>query len=598
MLDVDKLEQRSYALRRTIGGSMKRTKLFSILCLVAVSQLGFQVAKAEEKDFWVGSGVDRKFVNQFFFSNENCMSAPQSFVACVEAINDSLSELGTLYRVVPDGSVKPFDGEFVKTHAPRFASIKRALAPLKVVEWKLPKIKRTPKQAKEWIARLNRFWMTTYVMAYQNLNSDSARAAQAKKIDFTRAVVLVAKQIVKHDGTLSLESVYADSINRFLAIAESPHTSIEPDESFENDLKTADVKFSGVGMNLKLVQDKIFLNPLIGGPSEIAGVKANDRLLGVDGVDVSKIDFSQVLSKMRGKDGSTVTIDIERDGGFEMIIPIKRGQVVTNNVSSSSVSLLGKRYGYVSVNTFEQRGLAEKVRLEVRKLIADGAHGLILDVRDNLGGLLDESTKLAGLFLAPGALIATKEIIKGMPGKDEKFESKDGEFSDLPLIVLINGHSASASEVLTLALQENERAWIVGDQSYGKGVGMTALPVTGKPKLLFWTTNFKFFGPAHQSNHLSGIEPDFKSDRRPDLSEDEKFVSREADGYYYVSESEKRQFMHSTARRAEKSTIDSCLGSSSFTELMAKDLAVQGRVFEVDMQLIKAQEILDCQAKN
>jgi carboxyl-terminal processing protease len=550
------------------------------------------ISRASENDLWVGTGVDQAFMEQLFISTPQCTQSSLAFTACIEAINDALSELGGLYRVVPADLKKPFDGEFVEIQNPVLNEFTPLLSPLRLVEWRLSKTPSTALQRRDWQKQSNQFWLNLYTQVFT-----AAGPKEIRDIRFTESLSLAVKKIKIRQPSRSSESILAAAINRFLAISENPHTSLKTYAGFQKRINSTQTSFTGIGANLTKVGNKTYLSPLAGSSSELSGIQENDQLLRVDGVEVSNLDLGQIVEKLQGPFGSFVALDIERNQRIEMIISVERGQVTSNHVESSLLELTGKRYGYLRIATFAQKDLAVTVLHELRELSAKKIQGLVLDLRDNTGGLMDEATKIADLFLPKGTLIVSQEMTKklqGVPDLQKEVRSRGGEFAHLPLIILINGRSASASEVITLALQENERAWVVGERSFGKGVGMTALRMPNNPGLLLWVTNFKFYGPAHQSNHISGIEPDFRSDPSPHLTADEKFVMREADLYYSIRNLEKRDFMHTFSRTVQKIGIEKCLEKAGHAQRFGHDLELQGRMTEIDLPLIEAQLVLDC----
>lgn len=266
---------------------------------------------------------------------------------------------------------------------------------------------------------------------------------------------------------------------------------------------TENIKGSFVGIGIYMVADEkndqiIVYYPIPNSPADKAGIKSGDIIKSVDGVEYGYNDFDIIASKIKGEEGTEVTLVIERDGK-EMTFKIKREKIDLNPITSK---IINKNIGYIKLPSFDE-GSSGDFKEKVDDLVSQGATSLIIDLRNNGGGIVDESTTIANYFLDKGKTIMTT---KDKDGNEEVTKAeKDKEYS-MPIVVLVNENSASASEILTGALKDNERATIVGDTTYGKGVIQTVLTLSDGSGLKITTA--EYFTPSGTEIHKKGITPD------------------------------------------------------------------------------------------
>ncbi len=290
-----------------------------------------------------------------------------------------------------------------------------------------------------------------------------------------------------------------------------PHSSFL-DKSELRDLRTTvSGQFVGIGVELTTQNGALkVIAPLEGTPASKSGIKSGDLIIKVDGKLVQNMTLREAIKHIKGKKGTVVNLTIVRKGTEK---PMKIG-VIRNVIHLVSVKskMLENSYGYVRI-TFFQGPVEKKLRraINVLKAKANGKlKGLILDLRSNPGGLLDESAKVADTFLNSKKITRYKDLLvytKGrLKGSDIKFKMHPGDIlNGLPMIVLINGGSASASEIVAGALQDYNRAVIMGTRSFGKGSVQTVFPINqdGAIKL----TTALYHTPAGRVIQARGIEP-------------------------------------------------------------------------------------------
>ncbi|MFO1053014.1 MAG: S41 family peptidase [Planctomycetota bacterium] len=232
--------------------------------------------------------------------------------------------------------------------------------------------------------------------------------------------------------------------------------------------------------------------PIAGGPAERAGLRVGDRILGVGEVDLTGLDARQAVERaekeLRGPADTKIVLRIERDDQPTFLVEVERSQVPEQKVKWVRLLDAKERIGYVYLAGF-QRGVSDEIRRAVGELCADAGGklgGLVLDLRDDPGGLLTEAVGVANLFLKEGEIVRLTR--RGTVTETHAAQASRCVWPDLPLVLLVNGGTASASEVVTGALQDHERAKVVGTRTFGKGVVQSIFTFRNRPFRLKITT--------------------------------------------------------------------------------------------------------------
>lgn len=259
--------------------------------------------------------------------------------------------------------------------------------------------------------------------------------------------------------------------------------------------------YLGIGVLVTIDPEdyKILVNSVFeGSPSETAGIEAGDKIVKIDGIDVSYSNYSDAIAMMKGEEGTTVNITIFRPSQEKNInLTVERGSVDVPTVAST---MLEDNIGYIMISQFD--GVtSEQFTTAFDKLQQEGMTGLVLDLRNNPGGLLTTVKDVANKLLPAGVLTYTED-----KSGNKAYEYTDGEGMDIPLAVLINGNSASASELLAGAVKDLNQGTIIGTTSYGKGVVQTIFPV-GDGSAVKLTTS-KYYTPSGVCINGIGVEPD------------------------------------------------------------------------------------------
>jgi carboxyl-terminal processing protease len=284
-----------------------------------------------------------------------------------------------------------------------------------------------------------------------------------------------------------------------------PHSAYLDKESYKDLQEGTSGEFGGLGIEVGMEDGFVkVISPIDGTPAENSGIEAGDLIIRLDEKSVKGMSLNDAVNLMRGKPGSDIVLTIVREGVDKpMSITITRDIITVKSVRSET---LEPGFGYVRVSNF-QTHTAEDLRKALEKLKEENENklsGLILDLRNNPGGILNAAVGVSDLFLDSGLIVYTEGRIQ-----DSKlnFNAKPSDIlRDAPIIVLVNGGSASASEIVAGALQDHERAIIMGERTFGKGSVQTILPMNDEAALKLTTA--RYFTPSGRSIQASGIEPD------------------------------------------------------------------------------------------
>ncbi|MFW5992418.1 MAG: S41 family peptidase [Halanaerobiaceae bacterium] len=271
--------------------------------------------------------------------------------------------------------------------------------------------------------------------------------------------------------------------------------------------------FGGIGIVITIRNDKLtIVSPIKDTPGDRAGLKAGDVIKAVDGELTSEMSQQKAVDKMRGEPGTEVELTIEREGGEEpLIINIVRDDIEPPNVVPE---MKENNIGHIAIAQFlEDTGV--KVEDAIKELKEEGAEAIILDLRNNPGGLLEEAVKVASIFVDEGTIVT----IKQREEEDKVFKREESvQLLDLPLAVLINEGSASASEIVAGAVKDCDRGVLIGTKTFGKGTVQSVVPLSDGSALRLTTA--RYYTPSGNFIHDQGIEPDLEIEYDPEAEED------------------------------------------------------------------------------
>ena len=289
-----------------------------------------------------------------------------------------------------------------------------------------------------------------------------------------------------------------------------PHSSFMPPEMFGEMQVETEGRFGGLGIEITIRDDVLtVVAPIEETPAFRAGIMAGDQIVLVEGESTKDMTLIEAVKRLRGPEGTPVTIGVMRPGFTEpRDFTIVRAII---KIKSVRWTQLPEDVGYIKVRSF-QKTTVNEVKEAVRELESQGMSALVLDLRNNPGGLLDQAISVSELFLEDGKLIV---YTKGrLTNQDMKGFSKGGNiWSSQPLAILINGGSASASEIVAGALKDWDRATLIGTQSFGKGSVQTIIPLSDGSGLRLTTA--KYYTPNNAEIHGEGITPDIVVELEP-----------------------------------------------------------------------------------
>ena len=305
-------------------------------------------------------------------------------------------------------------------------------------------------------------------------------------------------------------------------------SSLDPHSSFLNAKSLEDMKvqtkgeFGGLGIEVTMENGFVkVISPIDNTPAYKAGIKAGDYITHLDKKSVIGLSLNEAVSKMRGAVGSKLEVTVGRKDMEPFDVTIKRDVIKITSIRSR----LEKDVGYVRITTFSEQ--TRKSAVEAIKKLKKNKNlkGYVLDLRNNPGGLLEQAVAISNLFLEKGEIVSTRGRDSENP---EIYKAKPGDIiNGLPLVVLINSGSASASEIVAGALQDHKRAIILGTKSFGKGSVQTIIPV--HPFGALRMTTAKYFTPSGKSIQKKGIVPDIVVEQAKVEKIDRRNGSRESD---------------------------------------------------------------------
>ena len=315
-----------------------------------------------------------------------------------------------------------------------------------------------------------------------------------------------------------------DAINGMLQ-ALDPHSSyVNPDDFRSLQINTTG-RYTGVGMEVTQEDGYVkVVAPIDGSPAKEAGIQPGDYITEIEGETVLGLTLTEAVNKIRGKEGEAITITVAR-----MDEEPKEYTLVRREVSREVVSYeIIDGVPYIRISQFNEKAAPglEGAVAEIRRQLGGNIPGVVLDLRTNPGGLLDQSVKVSSVFLDGGEVVSTR----GRDATDtERYNAQSGELlSGIPVVVLIDEASASASEIVAGAIQDRGRGIVIGQTSFGKGSVQTLIPLRGGRDGALRLTTERYYTPSGRSIQGTGIDPDLFVAAAPDDGEESRRV-RESD---------------------------------------------------------------------
>ncbi len=372
---------------------------------------------------------------------------------------------------------------------------------------------------------------------YEEVKSDKAKA----KGDLYSQVELFA------DAIAILRSDYVDEVDSkkliygalkgMLGSLDDFSQFMEPDEFAEITLETKG-EFGGIGVEISMKEGVLtVITPISGTPAEAAGLKPGDKIVRIDGKTTKDVTLADAVKQMRGKPGTTVRLTVWREKEEKALeIPVKRELIKIQSIKKADI--VEDKIGYIKLVEFQERTPSD-LEDALKKLESQGMDALILDLRNNPGGLLDGAVAVSEKFLPKDSLIVS---IKSRDPKQDAVFKSSGKYArpDYPLIVMVNEGSASASEIVAGAIQDDKRGIILGTKTFGKASVQTVIPLKDGSALRF--TIASYLTPSGKLIRNQGIIPDVVVEREEGAAK----LKEETDVFEKVQESTKPQAAEKT----------------------------------------------------
>ena len=376
-------------------------------------------------------------------------------------------------------------------------------------------------------------------------NACAEKAAKPAEEADTYELLNLFGEVMERAKTSYVEEVddkklIESAINGML-VSLDPHSSYLDAQSYKYMNEQTKGKFGGLGIEVTMENGVVkIVSPIDDTPAAKAGLKPGDYITNIDGEQVIGMSLNDAVDKMRGKVGSKVKLTIRRVGEKPFEVTLKREEVkiqsVKNDIKSGDVA-------YIRITSFsgDTDKMVEKAIKQAKKELKGNIKGVVLDVRNNPGGLLDQAVNISDLFLDKGEIVPTRSRNEE---DTVRYTAKEGDITEgLPIVVMINDGSASASEILAGALQDHKRAIILGEKSFGKGSVQTVVPL-GKYGAMRLTTA-RYYTPSGRSIQATGIIPDVEV--HP--AKVEEYINN-----YGLSEAEYRNALKNEATGEDKKT--------------------------------------------
>ena len=285
-----------------------------------------------------------------------------------------------------------------------------------------------------------------------------------------------------------------------------PHSGYLDAESFNYMSEQTKGKFGGLGIEVTMENGLVkVVSPIDDTPAAKAGIKAGDYITNIDDETVLGLTLNEAVSKLRGKIGTKVKLSIRRVNSKPIELTIKRQEIKIQSVKSE---IKDDSICYIRISSFTEdidKTITDAVN-KAKKQLKNKLLGIVIDVRNNPGGLLDQAVSVSDLFLEQGEIVSTRSRNEA---DTVKFMANEGDIArDLPIVVMINEGSASASEILAGALQDHHRAIVLGEKSFGKGSVQTVIPLRNYGAMRITTA--RYYTPSGRSIQAKGIEPDIE----------------------------------------------------------------------------------------
>ncbi len=588
-----------------------RTLLFSILALLSLMLFAGQGAAAKSaEEHWANSGLKLEMLlSEDLVSEKNCYSAAEKFRACVAAMTALAVSGASPQILMPRAEYEKFSDEFEK--------ITYSDDQMVLVQVKEKPQKRVGQNGIEAFNLAKaRLALRTKALNEVYETRKNLRSGDRFKIFKHVADTIHAEMAASKKYSM----IIAQAVNQYLEKAVDPHTAIHSAELLKERSMQPNERFVGIGAELTKTKDGVLIFAVVpNSPAAQAGLKRGDMFLRINETDVKDKGLNEVVDLVRGEPGTKISLEMLR-GKTNFKFQVTRAQVEFRNVQIEGIGKAQTKMGYIRLREFASPTDCLQIRATLHRMENHQIAGLVFDLRGNVGGFLDVGICIAASFVDANALLrsgrslghlieiatqgkvpfATLDSISIMQNQFQMALSGQAgvsavHFTNLPVVVLVDSDSASASEIVSGILQDLDRAWIVGQRTFGKGTAQDGRPGwKGLKTIRLMETKERFYLPSGRTPQLVGITPDFEALRTPQTKESENVYAREENLYdnpFAADATTKWQ----PRRLARVAKISDCLKKTGEAEKVFHEAEARGELLPDDYQLMKAQDVLLCE---
>lgn len=357
------------------------------------------------------------------------------------------------------------------------------------------------------------------IYLYQNPGGAASTSRLSERYDRIENKLDLIDQLVSqyylNQDDIDVDQLEENIYYGYLAGLDEPYTTYYTAEEYQRVMESSSGEYSGIGTYVS--QDVTtgiitFVNPFEEGPAYGAGIRNGDVLYAVEGEEVTGEDLNDVVARMKGEEGTDVNLTIYRSDGDQYIdVTVTRQNV---EVPTVEYEMLEDHIGYIQITEFDDVTV-EQFKEAVDDLQSQGMEKVIFDVRDNPGGLFSSVCDILDVLLPQELLVYTED----KDGNREETYAEDDDALDIPMAVLVNGSSASASEIFTGALKDYDKAEIIGTTTFGKGIVQSIIPLSDGSAVKITTS--KYYTPSGVCIHDIGIDPDIEVEAEADTTDSE-----------------------------------------------------------------------------
>lgn len=521
-----------------------------------------------KKNYW--NEVDISFKSLLSLINkESCSDSVKAFYGCVVAVQAVANFSGKAYEVFP---IEAIEGRQVFARVGRLALIEVQKEQISSQQDMIRFIERNRSDIK------SRFFST------------SLNFVKNPDAEFEMLLEFSSKQLAKEMTKEQLGYVVA----KFLETAVDPHTSLIPKRAFLEISKQESSSFVGIGIEFSMVNgDGVVAAVMENSSAEKAGIQAGDIIAKVNGKSIKGMSIDFVLVEIRGKENTKVNLEIIRNKQ-KMTVDVIRTKIESKVVEAKLLHVNGNMIGYIKLENFMYTKACEEIKTHILNFESQQVTGYSLDLRNNKGGDIAIAQCLGGLFIGKNKIISYLESTGEKTIEYVPHLTTAEKITDKPLVVLVNSGSASASEIISGALQDYGRALVVGQKTFGKGSYQNCHYASRKQDLFLCQTGGLFFLPSGRTNQTTGVVPDVEVYFAMKAIDAELAPMREANLYFFPLDS--RLMPGSNLSKWKSATVPkACLSNHALEQ---KYQSSNGKdYYAKDFQLLNAVTSVICLSK-